>query len=401
MPSYHEINPARRIPLHGGVGHARGIADLRMLARRKLPNFLYEYLEGGADCELTLRRNMASFDAWLWLPRMAVDMGDVGLRTQLFGRDLAFPVLIAPTGFNGMLWRDGDLALARAAASAGLGMVQSTVSMNSIEDVASVDGLRHWFQLYPYGGPEVTARLLERALAAGSEALVVTIDGAVPGNRVWDQRSYRAPGRLTLRSKLDALRHPHWLAQVLLRSGPPNFVNLAEFLDEPNPSVFAVGRWIAANRPRLSWTDVEVLRMRWPRKLIVKGILREDEALRARDSGADAIILSNHGGRQAEPAIASLEALPGIRARLGPEFPILLDSGIRGGGHIAVAVALGANAVLTGRATLYGLAAGGQAGVTKALEILRTEFARTLALSGIRDVSDLGRDCLTLARNPG
>jgi (S)-mandelate dehydrogenase len=397
MPSHLEINRARRLR-GNGLASARTILDLRARARRKLPNFMYEYLEGGADEETTLRRNTRAFEHWLWSPRLSIDPGRVETEVTLFGTRLALPLVIAPTGFNGMLWRDGDLALARSAAAAGIAMAQSTVSMNTIEEVCAVPGLNHWFQLYGYGGLQVIEKLIDRAERAGSQVLVVTIDGAVPGNRLWDQRNYVTPGRLNLRSKFEALRHPHWLSSVVLKSGPPNFVNLKEFAGGPDASVFTVGQWIAANRPKIVWSDIEVLRSRWKRTLVIKGILRADEAERARDIGADGIVLSNHGGRQAEPAVTPLEVLPEIRERLGPDYPILIDSGVRTGGHIAVALALGASAVLTGRATLYGLAAGGEAGVTKAIDILKAELIRTLALAGVASVGNLCRDALRSSR---
>ena len=238
-------------------------------------------------------------------------------------------------------------------------------------------------------------RLLSRALAAGSEALIVTVDGAVPGNRLWDQRNFQSPGRLNLRSKLESLGHPAWLWEVILRDGPPNFVNLAEFTGAVNPDVFTVGRWIAANRPQLSWDRLADIRKRWPRSLIVKGILRRDEAQKALDIGADAIVLSNHGGRQLDPSISPLEILTDIRAALGPNYPILVDSGYRTGGHICIALAMGASAVMIGRPALYGLAAGGRLGVERALAILRAEIERTMALLGASRISNLGADYLT------
>lgn len=355
---------------------------------------MFEYLEGGADGELTLGRNMAALNDWLWLPKMAIDVTTTDVTRSLFGTTLAMPLIIAPTGFNGMLWRNGDLELGEAAAEAGIAMAQSTVSMNRIEEVAALPGLRHWFQLYAYGGPRVVDRLVGRALDAGSEALIVTIDGAVAGNRLWDQRNYAAPRQLNLASKIESLCHPRWLRSVLLPDGPPNFVNLVEFVDAPDPGVFETARWIAANRPILTWDEIARIRGMWPRKLILKGILRSDEAERAVDLGADAIVLSNHGGRQAEPTIAPIEALPWVRRSLGPDFPILIDSGFRTGAQIAAAICLGANAVLTGRATLYGLAAGGRGGVTKGLGILEAELRRAMALVGARTLADLTPDLL-------
>lgn len=396
-PSFKWPNPARRQRVAKSLTKARTIDDLRLMARRRLPNFMYEYLEGGADSELTLRRNAAAPDQWLWLPRMALDVTTVDTSATLLGASVRLPVVIAPTGFNGMLWHQGDLELARAAARAGIPAAQSTVSMKTIAEIAAVPGLRHWFQLYAYGGAPVVERLLEHALAAGTETLVVTIDGAVAGNRVWDQRSYAAPGKLNWRSKIECLRHPRWLQSVILAKGPPNFVNLLEFADAADPSVYVMGRWIAAHRPVLSWEDIFRIRGAWPRKLVIKGILRPDEAIKAAKLGADGIVLSNHGGRQAEPTIAPIDVLPEIRRELGPGFTIMVDSGFRTGSQIATALALGADAVLVGRAVLYGLSAGGAPGATRALDILESELRRTMALVGASTIADLAETLLRRA----
>ena len=386
--SYRAINPARRRRL-SSVATAKTIVDLQLLARRRLPGFVYEYIEGGADAEVTLRRNASVFGDFRWLPKIAIDTAQVDTSISLLGAPAAMPMVIAPMGFNGMSWARGDRALAQAAAAMGIPAAQSTASMMALEDVASVPGLRHWFQLYPYGDDRVLERLLARALDAGSETLVVTVDGAVAGNRTWDQRNFHSPGRLRLRSKLESIAHPAWLWSVLLRDGPPNFANLAEFVGSPDPDVFTVGRWIAANRPQLSWERIARIRALWPRTLVIKGILRVDEAQAAVASGADGIVLSNHGGRQVDAAVSPIEMLPSIRSALGPDYPILVDSGYRTGGQIAMALSLGATAVMVGRPALYGLAAAGRPGVERTLSILRAELERTMALIGARRIADL------------
>jgi (S)-mandelate dehydrogenase len=391
---YRAINPARRRRL-SGVATAKDIVDLQLLARRRLPGFVYEYVEGGADAEVTLRRNTAVFEDFRWLPKMAIDTALVDTSTSLLGEPVAMPMVIAPMGFNGMSWVRGDRALAEAAASMGIPAAQSTASMMALEDVASVPSLRHWFQLYPYGDDRVLESLLARALAAGSETLVVTVDGAVAGNRTWDQRNFRSPGRLGFRSKLESLMHPTWLWNVLLRDGPPNFVNVAEFVGSPDPDVFTVGRWIASNRPQLSWERIARIRKLWPKTLVIKGILRVDESQAAVASGADGIVLSNHGGRQVDAAVSPIEMLPTIRSALGPDYPILIDSGYRTGSQIAMALSLGATAVMVGRPALYGLAAAGRPGVERALSILRAELERTMALIGARRIADLEPGYLT------
>lgn len=377
-----------------GFRKARTIDDLRTIARRRLPPFMFEYLVGGADGERTLQRNADLLESWLWLPKMSVDISRVELATKLFGEELKLPIIIAPTGFNGMIWRHGDLALAKAASEAGIPMVQSTVSMSAVSDLANVPGLSHWFQLYAYGGLAVAEQVMARANSAGCTVLMVTVDGATAGNRLWDQRSYAAPGRLTLRSRMECLLHPSWLWSVILRDGPPNFLNLLDFIEDGGADVYRAGRWIASNRPALTWDDIARIRHLWPGKLVLKGILRVDEAMRAVAVGADGIVLSNHGGRQVDPTIAPIEVLAPVRRAVGPDFTLLIDSGYRTGSQIAVALALGADAVLTGRATLFGLAAAGQQGAARAIAILKSELSRTMALVGAQSIKEVSADLL-------
>lgn len=392
MNRFQEVNPRRRRPT--SVAAARTIDDLRAVARARLPNFAFEILEGGADDETTLRRNREVFARFPFSPRALTDIGVRNLGVDLLGRPSRLPIVIAPTGGNGLYWPQGDLVLAHAAVEAGIPMGQSTVSMMSIDDVAQVEGLRHWFQLYAFGGPRVSGRLVERALSAGCEALVVTVDGSMSGNREWDRRNYATPGVLNWRSKLDVLTHPAWMWRTLIAEGRPNFENLVEFVDAPHPTMFDVARWTPKNDPRITWATITELRRTWPRSLLLKGLLRVDDVRRAVDAGVDGVILSNHGGRQVEPTISPLEILAGTRRAVGPDFTLIVDSGFRRGAEVAIAMALGANAVMLGRATLYGLAAGGKAGITAALEIIRTELDRTLALIGVADVRDLSPDAL-------
>lgn len=383
-----EVNPARR--RSSSVRSARTIDDLRDQAKRQLPNFLYEYLEGGAEDEWTLRNNRNAFYQYRFLPRMLQDVSKRSLEQSIFGKKSSLPLIIAPTGFAGFFWPDGDIRLAEAAAAAGIPMTQSTVSMSSIKDVAATPSLRHWFQLYWWGGQEVRETLIDRAICSGSEVLVLTTDGPVGGNREWDQRNYRAPNKLSLRSMANVLAHPGWALRMAQRGRIPNFENLIEFGGDDNANIFKVSEWIAKNQlASLSWADVRWVRDRWPGKLVLKGVLRSEEAVRAVDMGVDGIVISNHGGRQAEPAVSSLEMLPEIRAAVGKELTLILDSGIRRGSDIAMAIALGADAVMTGRATLYGLSAGGLRGVSRAIEILGSELDRTLALNGLSSLLEL------------
>jgi (S)-mandelate dehydrogenase len=397
MMDFKSINPGRRRP--SSLDRAKTIADLRELARARLPNFSFEYLEGGAEDESTMRRNRDVFKEFPFSPRMGVDVSSRDLSTTIFGQQVGMPIVIAPTGGNGLLWPQGDRVLAEAAAEFKIPMGQSTVSMMRIQDVASVPGLRHWFQLYPFGGERVYEPLIERALVAGSEALIITTDGPISGNREWDSRSYVRPHQLSLRSKLEILRHPDWLFRNILLPGTPNFENIKEFVEgHDKPGIPEVGNWLGCNGPKVTWDLIRKVRAMWPRKLVLKGLLRVDDVLTAADIGVDGVVLSNHGGRQCEPTISPLEILQDARQAVGKDFTLLIDSGFRRGTEVATALALGANAVLVGRAPLYGLAAGGKKGVTAALNILRTEFDRTLALIGVPSARDLSLDALACAQ---
>lgn len=368
------------------------IEDLKRVARRRLPNFSFEYLEGGAEDELTLRRNRDVFDRITWLPRALVGAGPADLSTELFGRSIGMPVVVAPTGFNGILWPQGDVALAAAAADAGIPFTLSTASNCAVRRLASEVKGNLWFQLYPYKDESVVDRLVERAGEAGCGVLVITADAPVLGAREWDQRNYRAPMKLSAASMLDVLLHPRWISQVMLPSGAPSMENIAEFLPPGHQSALVGARYSFSQiNPRLSWQDVERLRRRWNGKLVIKGLLCVEDARRALEAGADGIVLSNHGGRQLDTCVAGIELVPAVAAELGDRLTILVDGGFRRGADVLKAVALGAHAVMLGRATLYGLAAGGQPGVTHALQLLRAEMDRAMMLLGCRSVADLGR----------
>jgi len=368
------------------------IEDLRRVARRRLPNFIFEYVEGGAEDEVTLKRNRDVFERIAWLPRALVGMWPPDLRTELFGRQLGLPLVIAPTGFNGMLWRQGDIALASAAAAAGIPFSLSTASNCLLQRLAAAVQGDQWFQLYPYKDEAVVDRLVDRAAEAGCGALVITADAPVLGAREWDQRNYRAPMELSAASRIDVLLHPRWLARIMLPSGAPAFENLQEFLPPGHHSALVGAKYSFSQiNPRLSWKDVERIRSRWSAKLVVKGLLCVEDARRAADAGADGIVLSNHGGRQLDGAASSVELLPAVASELGDKLTVMVDGGFRRGTDILKALALGADAVWLGRATLYGLAAGGEAGVTHALGILRAEMERAMTLLGCHTLADLGR----------
>jgi (S)-mandelate dehydrogenase len=368
------------------------IEDLRVIARRRLPNFTYEYLEGGAEDEVALRRNRDVFERIAWLPRTLAGVGTPDLSTEVLGEACHLPLIIAPTGFNGMLWPQGDLALARAASDVGIPFTLSTVSNYSLPRMTAELPERIWFQLYPFKDPAAVDHLVGRAEQAGCRTLVVTTDVPVLGAREWDQRNYRAPMQLSLRSKLDVLAHPGWLRRVMIPGGAPEFENLKELLPPGARSALAGVRFMGTQiNARLGWDDMARIRARWQGKLVLKGILCVEDARRAVEMGADGIVLSNHGGRQIDSAVSGVELLPAVSAEVGERITVLVDGGFRRGSDVLKALALGADAVMIGRPALYGLAAGGQAGVAHALGLLRAEMERTLTLLGCRSLGELGR----------
>jgi (S)-mandelate dehydrogenase len=379
---------------YGGGDFRRAITieDLRRVARRTLPNFSFEYLEGGAEDEVALRRNRDVFERIAWLPRTLAGVGAPDLSTQILGESCHLPLVIAPTGFNGMLWPQGDRALAQAAADAGIPFTLSTVSNYPLAKLTSEVPHRTWFQLYPFKDQSFIDRLVDLATGAGVRTLVVTTDVPVLGAREWDQRNYRAPMKLDFANLLDVLAHPGWLRRVMIPRGAPQFENLREFLPPGVDSALAGVRFMGTQlNPRLSWQDMEHIRRRWPGKLVLKGILCVEDAQRSVDVGADGIVLTNHGGRQLDSSVSGVELVPAVSAEFGGRLCVLVDGGFRRGSDVLKAMALGAHGVMIGRAALYGLAAGGEAGVGHALALLRTEMERAMALLGCRNLAELGR----------
>jgi (S)-mandelate dehydrogenase len=381
---------------------AHSIDELREVARRRVPNFCFEYVEGGSDDEVTLKRNRSVFEEIGFVPRTLVDVSARSQAVDLFGKPSAAPFMIGPTGFSGLLTRDGDLALARAAASAGIPYILSNASTMRLEEVVQRAGGRIWMQLYLYRTRDYAARLVDRMKAIGIEALVVTTDSAIFGNREWDRRNYARPLKLDLRNTIDVMLHPRWIFDVLVPHGVPRFANLGDMLPPGQDSVQGAASAIAKELdPSLNWADIRWLRDLWPGKLIVKGVMCVEDAVTAAKSGADGIVLSNHGGRQLDGAISSMEILPEVAAAVGSQLTVMLDGGFRRGSDIVKTRALGADAVLLGRATTYGLAAGGEAGVAHAINLLKIEVDRVVGLLGCSDLSQLDTSYIRWPGHPG
>ncbi len=380
MPSHRNLQP------HS----VANIDDLRRLARKRLPKVIWDYLEGGAEDEVTMTRNRSAFDRIHFLPQMITGKGARDLSITLFGQKLAAPFMIGPTGLNGIYVPDADLMLARAAAAAGVGFALSAGSNNDIETVAAASAGPKFFQLYPWGGRDVSARLLDRAQLAGYCALIVTVDSLIPGNRERDVRNrfahalHFSPGIVW-----DAMTHPRWVLSTWLARGMPRFENLAEFLPAGSDA-YALAAYTRTQRnPFYSWEDVAWLRTQWAGPLVIKGIGTPQDARTAAAQGADAVVVSNHGGRSLDGLPATIDMLPAVVAAAG-SMPVLIDSGFRRGTDIVKALALGARCVLLGRAPLYGVAAAGEAGAVRALEIFRQETDRVMGLLGVGCVDALG-----------
>lgn len=387
--------PWRRRPFHGSdPARAMNIADLRDIARRKVPNFIFEYIEGGAENEATLRRNRLALESLSFVPRTLIDTTQRHQRTMLFGRESASPIIIAPTGGNGMAYPSGDLALARAAAGHEIPFCLSTVSTVRLERIAREAGGRLWMQLYVMENRRVAEDIVARAADAGYEALLFTSDANVFGAREWDRRNYRRPGRPSARNILDTLRHPRWLYDVLLRGGVPRFENFSAFV----PGATALGGSTVIPKlfaPSITWQDVQWLRRIWRGKLLVKGVLSVADAKLAVEHGCDGIVLTNHGGRQLDYCVSPIDVLPEIASATRDRLTLLVDGGFRRGTDVVKALALGAHGVMLGRATLYGLTAAGEPGVRRALEMLADEIDRTLGHLGCQSVTELGPHLLS------
>jgi L-lactate dehydrogenase (cytochrome) len=369
------------------------IDDLRRLAQRRLPRVVFDYLDGGAEGEVTLRENRRAFDAVTFRPRLAAERAACELGTTVLGTALSFPTLLAPVGYSRLMHPAGEPAAARAAGAAGLGYVLSTVSGYPLEAVKAASTGPLWYQLYVIGGRAAAAAAIERARAAGFSALVITIDTAVAGMRERDHRNGMAQllGR-DLGPKLpflpQLLSHPRWLFGFL-RGG--RVLRLPNVVVPGRGALPLMDVTTALADAAVTWDDVRWLGQLWRGPIVIKGVLTAEDARCAVDAGAAAVVVSNHGGRQLDGAPASLQALPEVVAAVAGRAEVLMDGGIRRGSDIIKAICLGARAVLVGRAYAYGLAAAGGAGVARALEILRSDAERTLKLLGCPAISQLDR----------
>ncbi|MGR3699247.1 MAG: alpha-hydroxy acid oxidase [Roseovarius sp.] len=366
------------------------IDDLRRRARRRLPRVVFDFLDGGAEDEVTLRRNRQAYEDIRLTPRI-LKGGTVDLSIDLFGQKFASPFMIGPTGLNGIYWPKGDLHLAGAAEDAGIGFAVSTASNSSMEEIAQRSGGPLWFQLYPWGKEAFSRALIDRASEAGYSALIITVDSLVGGKRERDLRHGFAH-EITMSAPivLDGLMHPGWLKSVWLSNNRPRLQNLVAFLGERASDKELADFTRSQRNPHFSWEDVRRIRKQWNGPLLIKGIMCAEDALRARQEGADGVIVSNHGGRQLDGAPATIDVIGDIAGQLDKDAKILLDGGIRRGSDTVKALALGAHGVLLGRAPLYGLAAHGREGVAQALSILEDELRRTMIFVGCQSVRDLG-----------
>lgn len=367
------------------------IEDLRRLAKSRVPKSVFDYLDGGAEAELTLSENCRAFRDVTFRPRTAVRFANCDLKTRVLGHELSFPALLAPVGYSRLMHPGGEVAAAAAAGEAGTAYILSTISGHKLEDVQAASVGPVWYQLYLLGGREAAESALDRARRAGYSALVITVDTAVAGMRERDPRNgMKELLGASLIAKIpylpNILAHPRWLASFLLDGGVPKLENVVIPGKGPMELIDVAA---ALSHAVVTWEDLRWIREVWSGPIVVKGILTGDDAKRALNEGAAAVVVSNHGGRQLDSVSSSLSALPEVLAAINGRIEVMMDGGIRRGSDIVKALCLGAHAVLIGRAYAYGLTAAGQRGVARALEILRTDVERTLRLLGCASIRDL------------
>ena len=377
--------------------NAYNIFDLREMALKRTPKMLFEFVDRGSEDEVALRNNRAAFERIKLQPRTLVDVSGRSQEITLFGVKQSMPIAIAPTGAAGLLWPEGELALARAAKEADIPFTLATNSITPMEKIAREAGGKLWFQLYMWANRSMSHQLVKRARDAGFEGLMVTVDTVVAPNREYNPHNgYTVPFTFNRTNVTDVLMHPRWLlnvfARYLVTTGMPRRENLPEELRKAT----IIERSSSIRNDSLNWDDLKALRELWPGKLMVKGILHPQDATRAADCGADAVIVSNHGGRNLDSTRAPIEVLPEIVSAVGNRITVIVDSGFRRGSDVIKALALGAEAVLIGRATLYGTAVAGEAGAARAIEIFREEIDRMMALIGCRSVAEITSEYVKL-----
>jgi (S)-mandelate dehydrogenase len=382
-------------PKMSALDDCYNVFDLRDAAKRKLPKAMFEFVDRSTEDEIALRNNRAAFEKIRLRHRALVDVSGRSTKTTLFGKEISAPMAIAPTGAAGLCWYEGELELAKAAAKMKIPFTLATGAMTSMEKIAKEANFRLWFQLYVWKQRDLSYQLIERAKNNGFEALIVTTDTIVPPNREYNAKNgLDLPFTPTWRFTRDILQRPGWFTNVLLKYlttiGMPRNENY------PEPYRRKIGddpyRHEVMRQDSLNWDDIKIFRDMWPGILMLKGINRPDDAMRAVSAGVDGIVVSNHGGRNMDSAAATIDMLPEIAEAVGDKITVLLDSGIRRGSDIVKAVALGAKCVLTGRATLYGTAVGGEAGASKAINIIRTEMDKTMAYTGCNRVDEITTD---------
>ncbi|WP_395945004.1 FMN-dependent L-lactate dehydrogenase LldD [Brevundimonas sp.] len=368
--------------------------DYREAARRKLPPFLFHYIDGGAYAEQTLRRNVEDWQAIALRQRVLQDMTSLSLETRLFDETLRLPLILAPVGLTGMYARRGEVQAAKAAASRGVPFTLSTVSVCPIEEVAPAIDRPMWFQLYVLRDRGFMKSALERAKAAGVKTLVFTVDMPTPGARYRDAHSGMSGSNAEMRRMVQAMTHPAWAWDVGLNGRPHDLGNVSAYLGKPTGLADYIG-WLGANfDPSISWKDLQWIRDFWDGPMIIKGVLDAQDARDAVAFGADGIVVSNHGGRQLDGVLSSARALPAIANAVKGDLKILVDSGVRNGLDVVRAIALGADAVMLGRAFVYALAAAGEAGVANLLDLFEKEMRVAMTLTGARSIAAIDQTAL-------
>lgn len=378
------------------LSSAANVEDLRRLAKRRLPGGVFDYIDGGAEDELSLDRNSSAYHNLEYKPRILRDVSKINTETTLLGRSIPLPLVFAPTGFTRIADSQGELAVARAAARAGIPYGLSTMGTRSIEEVAAVSSGPKWFQVYTWRDRGMVKDLLERAAAANFEAIQLTVDTAVLGRRERDvRRGYTLPPKIGLGTIIDGMLHPNWTMDFL-RNDPITFASVAtNNTAGDGSSAITLSQYINSQfDPALSWREIEWLRSVWDGPIVLKGVQTVADAELAVEHGVEGIALSNHGGRQLDGAPSIIELVEPVAQKVGGQIDIIADGGVRRGSDIFKAVALGANAVMAGRAYLYALGAAGEPGVDHVIALLVEGLERTMALTGCQEISDISRDAI-------